>query len=207
MSDPLNRKPWPMKWVLLAILACVVPYTWITVAYRKPNPAYQPYEDSKQRANVHRLLEAGYRRIHLPATPTNDAHSAFRARTDLAAVATAPAGLTPEMADTLVEIPPLPLSFGAVSAPAHVEARQPYSLAFTCIPGEQKHPLAGAHVYVKEGTMVIVPSFAPPVGTPPPRAAEESVVLTLPVEALKPGTYTAHLAGRDESRQWTIEVR
>ncbi len=196
-----------MKWVLLAILACVIPYTWITVAYRKPNPAYQPYEDSKQRANVHRLLQAGFRRIHLPATPTDGAHDAFRARPDLAAVVTAPAGLTPELDQTLVETPPLPLSFSTVSAPVNAEAGQPYSLAFTCVSGEQKHPLFGAHVYVKEGTMVIVPSFAPPVGTPPPRAAEESVVLTLPADALKPGSYTAHLAGSEESRQWTVEVR
>ena len=52
---------------MLAILAVVVPYTWLTLAYRKPGPAFQPYEDLRRQANVKRLLAAGYQRISLTA--------------------------------------------------------------------------------------------------------------------------------------------
>ena len=55
-----NKKPWSLKWIAIIILACIIPYTWITVRYRKPGPAFQPYDDSKNRANVLRLLDAGY---------------------------------------------------------------------------------------------------------------------------------------------------
>src|SRR5262245_25725972 len=64
MSAARNqRQPWPMKWVVVAILLLIVPYTIITLKYRKAGPAYEPYEDLKNRANVSRLLAAGYQRI------------------------------------------------------------------------------------------------------------------------------------------------
>src|SRR5690606_6014035 len=50
-----QRRPWPMKWVIVAIIAILVPYTFLTLRYRKPGPAFQPYEDMKNQANVTRL--------------------------------------------------------------------------------------------------------------------------------------------------------
>ena len=40
-NNPLVRKPWPMKWIIVAILVTIIPYTWITLAFRKPNPAHE----------------------------------------------------------------------------------------------------------------------------------------------------------------------
>src|SRR5690606_30268310 len=104
---PAARKPWPMKWVVVAILACVIPYTWITLRYRKPGPAFQPYEDSKNRANVIRLLDAGYRRMTVSALrPADPARSAPPG--PAAAVASLPGGLPMRLSETLVEIPLMP---------------------------------------------------------------------------------------------------
>ena len=52
-----------MKWVIIVIIAVLVPYTYLTLHYRKPGPAYRPYQDAQDRANVVRLLDAGYRRL------------------------------------------------------------------------------------------------------------------------------------------------
>ena len=54
-----------MKWIVLAILLSLGAYTWLTLHYRKVNPAFAPYGDMKDRANTHRLLAAGFQRITL----------------------------------------------------------------------------------------------------------------------------------------------
>jgi hypothetical protein len=207
MPDPLNRKPWPMKWVILAIIACVIPYTWITLAYRKPNPAFQPYEDSKQRANVMRLLEAGYQRLSVSVTRPADPQDLVRGMAALADVTPATGGLTPSLTETLVEVPQLPVSFSSVSAPRETASLLPYPIVFTCVLGDQKHQLGGAQVFVREQDVVIVPGFEPLDEELTARTKESPVLLTLPAGALKSGRYTVLLAGKDESRQWTVEVR
>jgi hypothetical protein len=116
MPDPFNRKPWPMKWVALAILVMIVPYTILTIKYRKAEPAYQPYEDSKQRANVMRLLDAGYQRLNVTAERPADPQNIVRAMNTLAEITTTAGGLTEGLTAALVEIPQLPASFSSVSA-------------------------------------------------------------------------------------------
>lgn len=196
-----------MKWVFLVILACIIPYTILTLKYRKATPAFQPYEDSKQRANVMRLLDAGYQRIKVSAERPADPQLLVRSLTRLAGMSNAPGGLTEGLSATLVEIPELPLSFGAVTASSETTALLPYPIVFTCTLGDQKHQLGGAQVFVRSGSVVIVPQFEPLSGELTARSKESSVVITLPSGALKSGRYTMHLAGRDQSRQWQVEVR
>ena len=207
MSSPLNRKPWPMKWVVVAIIALLVPYTWLTVKYRKEAPAYQPYEDSKQRANVMRLLDAGYQRINAHAERPADPQKLAGSINAPAVVTDAPGGLTEGLGTTLVETPQLPLSFKTVSAARENSASLPYPILFTCTLGDQKHQLGGAQVYVRGQSVAIVPQFEPLNGDLTARSKESPVVITLPSGSLKPGHYTVHLAGSAQSKQWTVEVR
>ena len=207
MPDPFNRKPWPLKWVFVVILACIVPYTILTLKYRKTPPPFQPYEDSKQRANVNRLLDAGYQRLQVAAERPADPQLLVGSLRELAALSEAAGGLTAGLAATLVEIPELPLSFGTVAASGATSAQSAYPVVFTCKLGDQKHQLVGAQVFVREGSVVIVPQFEPLNGELTARSKESSVVITLPGGALKPGTYTVHLAAQEKSRQWKLEVR
>src|SRR4030095_13974161 len=103
-----SRQPWPMKWIVVAIIAVVVPYTFLTLWYRKPGPAFQPYEDMKSRANVSRLLAAGYQRIFLPAQQP----AATAARIESATVAAAPGGLPAGLRGVPVSPPPPPAASG-----------------------------------------------------------------------------------------------
>jgi hypothetical protein len=196
-----------MKWVALAIVACIVPYTWLTLAFRKEGPSYQPYEDSKQRANVIRLLNAGFQRLNVSAERPADPQLLVRAMKDLATVTPAPGGLSPALTQTLVEIPQLPLSFSSVSAPGETASALPYPVVFTCTLADQKHQLDGAQVFVRSKSVVIVPQFEPLSGELTARSKESPVLITLPGGALKPGSYTLLIAGSDQSRQWTLTVR
>lgn len=196
-----------MKWVVLAIIACVIPYTWITLKYRKEGPSYNPYEDSKNHANVVRLLEAGYTRINVTAERPADPQLLTKGMTSLADVTNAPGGLTEDLASTLVEVPELPLSFASVSAAKEAAAMLPYPVIFTCKLGDQKHQLGGAQLFRKDGSIVIVPIFEPLSGDLTARTKESVVVLTLPAGSLKSGNYNVVLAGRAESKTWTLDVK
>lgn len=196
-----------MKWVAVAILACLIPYTWLTLHYRKESPAFQPYEDSKQRANVMRLLEAGYQRITVNPERPAEPLELIRAMRSLADIAPAPGGLTEALKVTLVEAPQLPLSFSKVSASRETASLLPYPIVFTCTLGDQKHQLGGAQVFVRGESVVIVPQFEPLDGGLTARTKESVVTLTLPAGSLKTGDYTVLLAGSDESRTWQLTVR
>ena len=109
-AAPKDRQPWPMKWIALAILLVIVPYTFLTLHYRKQGPAFRPYEDMKNRAGVIRLLSAGFQRIPLAAQRPADPTGATAAATFMA-----PGGLPAELAATLVEPPLLPAEILTVS--------------------------------------------------------------------------------------------
>jgi len=208
MSDPLNRKPWPMKWVFLAIVLCIVPYTVLTLVYRKPKDlTFNPYDDMKQRANVLRLLNAGYQRVNAPASRPADPQLLVGAMHSLAEVTPAPAGVTDGLDATLVETPQLPRSFSSVSAPRETAALLPYPIVFTCTLADQKHQLGGAQVFIRGQSIVIIPGFEPLDGDLTARSKESPVVITLPGGTLKAGHYTMRLAGSEQSRQWTVEVK
>ena len=49
-----------MKWILLIVLLVIGPYTFLRWHYRKPQPAFEPYHDIKDRANTMRLVSAGW---------------------------------------------------------------------------------------------------------------------------------------------------
>ena len=200
-----SRRPWPLKWIVVAIVVFIVPYTWLTLKYYKPGKPYEPYEDNKNRANVGRLLDAGYQRIEAAAERPADPGRlgiAATAHVDLTL-----GGLPDLLGKTLVEPPLLPQEFDAVSAPAEVGAQMAYRISFNCVLPDNKRQFAGADLYLREHSIVIVPRFE----TIPPdllaRTNQSPVVITVPAGALKPGQYTLTLAATKRSRQWSLEVR
>lgn len=195
-----------MKWVVVAILACILPYTWITLRYRKPGPAFQPYEDSKNRANVLRLLDAGYRRIAVSALrPADPARSAPTG--PAAAVAPVPGGLPVRLSETLVEIPLMPERVTTVTAPRDAAAAEPYRLQFTCTVPDNKEQLAGAELFVRDRELTLIPTFEKIEGGLLARSAESVVLIELPAGTFASGRYQATLIGARQSQRWHIEVR
>ena len=199
---PAERKPWPMKWIVVAIIVVIVPYTFLTLRYRRPGKAFEPYADIKDRANTMRLLSAGYQRLTLDAQ-----RPAFPAGGSAAAsVSTAAGGLPAALKTTLVDPPLLPADILSVNAAPTASASTAYSIQFTCTQPDNKQQLAGAELYLRGEEIVITPDFEKLSGGLQTRTRENIIVLTVPAGALKPGRYHVTLAGAQTSRAWTLQV-
>ncbi len=196
------RKPWPMKWIVVAILVFIPLYTYLTLHFRRPGPAFNPYQDMRDRADVIRLLKAGYQRVAVDASRTVD-----EAQGPAAPSLPAPGGLPEDLRKTLVESPLLPLEVNAVSAPPTAVAGIDYQIILTYTIPDNKRQLSGAHLYLKPGEIVIVADFEHLAGGLLARTREGSALLDVPPGSLRPGTYRVTLVGERASRSWTLHVR
>jgi hypothetical protein len=196
------RKPWPMKWIALSILVFIPVYTYLTLHYRRPGPAFNPYRDMRDRADVIRLLKAGYQRVSVDASrPVEDAHEAS------GPTSPAPGGLPEDLRTTLVESPLLPLEVKTVSAAPTAVSGIDYQITLGYTIPDNKRQLSGAHLYLKPGEIVIVPDFERLAGELLARTREGSALLDVPPGSLRPGTYHVTLVGERASRSWTLRVR
>ena len=192
-----------MTWIVIVIIAMIVPYTFITLRYRKPGQAFQPYEDMKNRANVSRLLTAGYQRIPLVAErPADGARTAAGAD-----ITETPGGLPDALRTTLVEVPLLPVEITSVAAAAVTTPLLPYVIQLTCTLPNDKQQLRGAELFIREDTLVITPTFEPVGGDLQTRSRQAAVLLTIPAGSLKAGKYSVTLVGERISRSWSLEVK
>jgi hypothetical protein len=196
-----------MKWVALATLVSISAYTAVTLHYRRPGPAYQPYQDNKQRVIVSRLRSAGYQRITAtvdrPASPDRAANPLAG---PLAEIADETGGVPEELNQLFVDQPRPPPSFNQVQAPREANQLFPYSLGFTCELPSQKQLLSGTYVYVKEQEIAIIPDFEAIGGNLLTRTPESAVQLTIPAGLLHPGSYQVRLVGQEHSKRWALQV-
>ena len=192
-----------MKWIIIAILAMIVPYTFITLRYRKSGQAFQPYEDMKSRANVSRLLAAGYQRIPLIAQrPADGART-----TGGAEITTTAGGLPTALRSTLVETPLLPVEIDSVTAAPITTTLLSYVIQLACTLPNDQQQLGGAELFLLDENIVITPTFEPVGGELQTRSRHAAVLLTVPAGALKPGKYSVTVVGERASRAWTLEVK
>jgi hypothetical protein len=196
------RKPWPMKWIVVAILLFIPLYTYLTLHFRRPGPAFNPYQDMRDRADVIRLLKAGYQRVAVDASRTVDGAQGAGAPS-----MPAPGGLPEDLRKTLVESPLLPLEVNSVSASDTAVAGIDYQIALTYTIPDNKRQLSGAHLYEKPGEIVIVADFERLAGGLLARTREGSALLDIPPGSLRAGTYRVTLVGERASRSWTLHVR
>jgi hypothetical protein len=196
-----------MKWIVLAIILFIAAYTFITLHFRKPGPAYQPYKDSKVRATVQRLQEAGYQRIVAAiSTPAEPQRSAAALGKTIAPVKATVSGLYGELAQSFGEKPTLPDSISAVAAPSSANVLMPYSFQFTCTLPDKKYIVADTYVCLKENEIAVITNLEPISGGLLSRSRDSAVVLTLPPGTLKPGDYRVSVIGAQNSVQWTLQV-
>lgn len=197
-----------MRWIVLVIVLCIGPYTYVNLKYRKPNKVFEPYADMKEQANVKRLLETGYNRVTIAAERPFPALAPSEiTRGATAQLAPAPGGLPDPLGQTLVEIPRLPLSYRGLVAPAEINSLMPTRIQFTAQIETDHEQLGGAQIFVRENSVVIVPTFEPVPGDLQVRSRESDVLLTLPSGVLQPGTHVFTLAGARDSVRWTVFVR
>ncbi|HXN36203.1 MAG TPA: hypothetical protein VN877_08525 [Opitutaceae bacterium] len=197
-----DRKPWPMKWIVLSIVIFIPVYTYLTLHFRRKDPAFQPYQDMRDRADVIRLLKAGYQRVTVDAS--RPAESAAEAGDP---TSRAPGGLPPDLKGTLIESPLLPLSIGSVSAATTAASAIDYQIGLTYTLADNKRQLSGAHLYERESDIVIVADFEMLGGGLLARTREGTALITVPPGCIRPGKYRVTLVGERESRAWSLLVR
>ena len=141
-----------MKWIILAIVVFIPAYTYLTLHYRRQGPMFNPYKDIRDRADVIRLLKAGYQRVSIDAARPSEA-----AGRPGAATAAAPGGLPEDLRTTLIESPLLPLEITSVSAgPPTANAGIDYPIGLTYTIADSKRQISGAHLYERQGEIIIV---------------------------------------------------
>lgn len=192
-----------MKWIVVAILACIIPYTWLTLQFRKENPSYQPYHDTKERAQVKRLLEAEVRRVHLEAEPATAAP--VLPASDHAPTQSAAGGLPEHLREVLLDEPNLPIAVNAVRAAAVARATAHYPIHFSVSQRDARERLVRVAAYLSERNLTLVPQYNEHQGSAS-RTAEVAWQVTLPPGLLKPGSYEVTLAGDRASRRWGVDV-
>jgi hypothetical protein len=191
-----------MKWIVLAIIVVIVPYTYLTLHYRRPGKAFQPYADLKDRVNTRRLLSGGFQRITLVAQrPADPARSVLNAP-----IAAGAGGLPEVLRSSLVDEPKLPAEIIGVSAAPNATTTDPYLVQFSCSLIDNRQQLAGASLYVRNDEIFLVPTFERLGGDLIARSRENVVLLTVPAGALKVGGYRATILGERTSKTWTLQV-
>ncbi len=197
-----DRKPWSMKWIVLAIVLFVPAYTYLTLHFRKKGPAFAPYGDIRDRADVIRLLKAGYKRIAIDASrPVEGSPDAG------GSTLPSPGGLPPELKKTLIETPLMATQIQSASAAPTAVSGIDYPVDLSYSLQDNKRQLSGAHIYEREGEIVIVADFERLDGQLMSRFRDGTARLDIPPGSLKPGKYRVTLVGEQSSRSWDLLVR
>lgn len=203
------RKPWPMRWVVLAILAFVIGYSIITIRFRKEGEAHLPYESMHLRSG-HELQQVGWQPFPnaygIPADAPELNHLPAEAQATMEIREIAFEKLSPEdprIADWSGEIPSLAQGeqLLKIEAPEKVEAGDPYiARIFWEMPDDFRSPQL--IVFHKANQILIVPRA-------PERILKGSRTQTLfiiPPDQLEPGTYEIFLSTEDRVNRWTFRA-
>lgn len=206
MSARRNRpepKPWSMKWIVLAIVLFVVGYTLVNVYYRKPGPAFRPYEDMNKRATTARLLNAGWQKLPVELT-----RPATKPGFGIAAsISRGGAGLGPELEASFAEKPRLLATIDKVTAPADATHGSVYSIFFTASLTDQNFQVGRIEALLRGNEIVLVPAIEKLPDHLLSRWEDADYCASLPTERLPPGRYTIRLAAKGPAAQWTFNVR
>lgn len=191
-----------MKWIALSIILFMAGYTAVTLQYRKPNKAYEPYNDLKERGQTRNLLTAGYQRVPVRVDRPTNPHS----RDNTVAAQTIPGGIPHTLEESLFDQPVMADSYDQLDAAPHGNTLMPYVISVQSITADLKQQIAAAYVYVRGDRVYIVPEIEKLEGGLLTRRRDNTMRLIIPGGAFQPGTYQVTLAGAKSSLTWPLQV-
>ncbi|HVT74305.1 MAG TPA: hypothetical protein VHD61_14305 [Lacunisphaera sp.] len=205
---PPNRrpppKPWPMKYVVVAILVFVVIYTWVNLRYRKPGPGYRPYQDAQDRATVARLLAAGWHKMPVALERPIEAPALDGAP---AAVARDFPGLG-DLDQKFAEKPRLFASIDRVVSPASVRRGAEYTVYFTASVADLKEEMGELALFRRDRELVLLPTTEHLPGRDlRSRWNDSNYTARFSTADLAPGRYEARLVARGRAATWSFTVK
>jgi hypothetical protein len=188
-----------MKWILVAILVFIIPYTWLMVRYRKPGRGYEPFRDTQEKT---RLGQAGYRRITLAAEQSDAIQPAWGG----AAIRPATGGWPGDLHEAFLDTPRLPAQIEAVHAAYEMASRERYPIEFSCTLSDPSQRLSRAQLYVKDQELFVAPDFEALSDGLAARSSQTVILLAIPPGSLTPGRYHVTLLGQRLSKTWSLQV-
>ena len=205
MTARPTSKPWPMKWVVVAIVVFVVGYTVVNLLFRKPGRAYRPYQDANDRATTARLLAAGWQKM-----PVDERRPVEKPALDEApaAITRAAVGLGADLAPQFAEKPSLLASVDRVVAPAAVTHGSPYTIYLTATLPTQKAQVGNVTLYRKGNEFVVLPSTeALPGKELLSRWSDSTYCVNIPTANLAPGRYEVRIVAQGPAAAWSFTVK
>ncbi len=198
-------KPWPMKWVGLAIVVFVVGYTLVNYFYRKPGRAYRPYQDAQDRATTARLLAAGWQKM-----PVATRRPAEKPQADdtPAAVTRDAAGLGADLEAKFAERPKLLATIDRVVSPASIARGNDYTAYFTASLPDLKVQVGDVTLYRRGNELVLIPTTEPLPGRElKSRWNDLTCWMSFSTAALPPGRYQVRIVARGPAAAWSFNVK
>lgn len=193
---------WP---IVVAIVVCLVGYTYVRLNFAKQQRAHEPYADSQRRVGLAQLEAAGWQHLDIDYTAT-EAGPAGAAHV---AVAT-----TPGLPETIAELRQLtnenwhfPIEYTAVESSAETKRGNPLTVAFTAELDRSRVQIVGFDLFRKDSTVLVLPRWTGLPTTTNQGAPQATGSLAIPTESIPPGTYTLILPALKQSSQWTVEIR
>jgi len=200
-------KPWPLRWIVLAIVLFILGYTFLRLHYGKRGRSFEPYHDLGERATTERLLKLGYQRIPVEIQSLADPLPPVRFAPATGEVVNALGGLPEELGGALAFKPALPASITAVMAPREIATPGTYVLQFTCAQPDYRTQIRGVLLYRKDRQLFLLPDYEKMSGQLLARWKESTVLASFPTQSLKPGRYAITLCGGRTSRSWSLTVK
>lgn len=198
-----EKKPWPISWVILSILAFMIFYTLIMAFFRKQQDPFFPFEEA-QSSQMAPLLKSEGWEIFTGAMLTGS----FRENPRFVFSPREGIELQSTEASALVEVtlddPHIPLLLDSVIAPTSIRADEPYQAELHWVPTDPfEHP-ARLYFFTRDDNIIILPPHGR--GRQTAEATETPTYLFIPPEHLAPGTYFFHFYSEGSFSSWELTV-
>ena len=194
-----------MKWIVVAIVAFMVLYTAVNIYFRKPGPAYRPYQDAQDRATTARLLAAGWQKV--PVDTRRPIEKAATADSP-APISRAAIGLGADLEAKFAEKPKLLASIDRVSAPAAISHGDDYAAYFSATLTDQKLQLGEITLYRKGRELVIIPDEESlPGKNLLSRWPDSNYWIAFSTANLPPGRYDVRVVAKGPAAAWSFTVK
>lgn len=202
-SPAEQKKPWPMRWVVVAIVGFIGLYTFISFHFRKEDAAHLPYEAAQHRGG-HALREAGWQPFPNAYGLPGDAEMPTRLPYEFEEIPFEVMDRDDERVRSWSDrLPPLEQGeqLARLEATANVPGDAPYAARlFWEAPEDFRPPQLVA--FRRGRAILVVPRAPERFG----RGTREQTLFIIPPEFLERGSYEVFLSTEGRVNRWTFMV-
>ena len=190
-----------MKWVALVIVVGIALYMWLTLEFRKPGRANEPWTDQRARAELAVLAEAGWSKSEVPFEPVVE-FPPPRGNVSLGQAMP----IVDLLRQTTLDPWHLPIEVTASMAPAEWSAGQPYTAYLKLDLDTDRMQIGGFTVFRKSAHVILVPRWERVPGDLIARSRTATGRLLFNAGDVPPGEYTVTVVAIKSCATWRLSV-